>query len=101
MPVSKKRKYTRKTPKRYEMVAFKSAIYGNAVFEFPKLDTAPLRVIEAMNTGDIQHVSAWLRTAGADEEAIEAYRDLSQDELMDFISEWTAGEPVGLENSES
>jgi len=100
MPASKKRKSTRKTAKRYEFVSFKSSMYDET-FEFPKLDGAPLRVIEALNTGDIQHVSAWLRTAGADEEAIEAYRDLSQDELMDFISEWTAGEPVGLENSES
>lgn len=95
MPVSKKRKYDRKTPKRYDFVTFKSSIFDDS-FDFPKLETAPLRVIEAMNTGEVQHVSAWLRDAGVDPDAIEAYRDLSQDELMEFIEEWTAGQPVTI-----
>ena len=95
MPVSKKRKFERKVEKSYPLVTFKSELFEGD-FTFPKLDSAPLRVVEAMNTGEIQHVSGWLLSAGVDEEAVEAFRDLSQNELFDFISEWTDGQPVGL-----
>lgn len=98
MAVSKKRKYTRKTPKRYEFVEFTSSLFDES-FKFPKLDTAPLRVVEALNTGEIQHVSEWLLGAGVDSEAIEAYRDLTKDELNEFIAEWTAGLPVTIPKS--
>lgn len=100
MPVSKKRNFERKTAKAYPFVTFKSELFDDE-FNFPKLDSAPLRVIEAMNTGEVQHVSAWLTAAGADKEAIEAYRDLSQEELMGFIESWTEGQPVGLGKSAS
>lgn len=91
MPVSKKRKFERKTSKRYEFVKFESELF-DAEFEFPKLDLAPLRVVEAMNTGEVQKVSQWLTEAGADPEAIEAYRDLDRNELQDFIKAWQDGQ---------
>lgn len=100
MPVSKKRKFERKVEKSYPFVTFKSELFDDE-FSFPKLESAPLRVIEAMNTGEVQHVSAWLISAGADKDAVEAYRDLSQEELMEFIEDWTNGQPVGLGKSAS
>ncbi|MFJ2618161.1 hypothetical protein [Glutamicibacter sp. NPDC087344] len=91
MPVSKKRKFERKTAKRYEFVKFESELFDGE-FEFPKLDLAPLRVVEAMNTGEVQKVSQWLTEAGVDPEAIEAYRDLNRNELQDFINAWQDGQ---------
>ncbi|MNW35796.1 hypothetical protein D3C74_127980 [compost metagenome] len=91
MPESKKRKFERKIAKRYEFVKFEFEIF-DAEFEFPKLDMAPLRVVEALNTGEVQKVSKWLEDAGADPEAIEAYRDLDREELIDFISAWESGQ---------
>lgn len=100
MPTSKKRNFARKIEKSYPFVTFKSELFEDD-FTFPKLESAPLRVIEAMNTGEVQHVSAWLLSAGTDKEAVEAYRDLSQEELMEFIEDWTNGQPVGLGKSAS
>ncbi|UUX60176.1 hypothetical protein [Glutamicibacter halophytocola] len=91
MPESKKRKFERKIAKRYEFVKFESEIFDTE-FEFPKLDMAPLRVVEALNTGEVQKVSKWLEDAGADPDAIEAYRDLDREELMDFIKAWESGQ---------
>lgn len=98
MPAAKKRKFERKVEKSYPFVAFKSELFDDE-FSFPKLESAPMRVIEALNTGEVQHVSAWLLSAGADKDAVEAYRDLSKEELMEFIEDWTAGQPVGLGKS--
>ena len=96
MAVSKKRKFERKVAKAYPFVTFSTEIFEGE-FSFPKLDSAPLRVIESMNTGNIEQVSQWLLEAGADKDAVEAYRDLSSEELNEqFIPAWSNGDPVGL-----
>lgn len=98
MPVSKTRKYTRKTAKRYSFVEFTSELFDGS-FAFPTFEHMPIRVIEALNTGALQDVVQWLRDAGVDPESIEAFRDLDTEEIEGFIEAWSTGQPVTVPKS--
>lgn len=98
MAVSKKRSYARKTTKIYQFVKFEVDLFEDE-FNFPNFTHMPIRVIEALNTGELQLVSAWLIEAGVEEAAVEAFRDLDQNEIQDFIAAWSSGQPVDLGKS--
>ena len=98
MAVSKKRNYARKTPKIFQFVKFETDLFEDE-FNLPKFDHMPIRVIEALNTGELQLVSGWLREAGVEDGAIEAFRDLDQNEIQDFIAAWGSGQPIELGKS--
>ena len=98
MAVSKKRNYARKSPKIYQFTRFETELFEDE-FNFPNFTHMPIRVIEALNTGELQLVSAWLREAGVEEAAVEAFRDLDQNEIQDFIAAWNSGQPIDLGKS--
>lgn len=98
MPVSKKRNFARKTEKTYQFVTFETELFEGE-FSFPKFEHLPIRVVEALNTGDLQVATGWLRDAKVDPDQIEAFRDLDATELHDFISDWQKGQPVTLPKS--
>lgn len=97
MPVSKvnKRKNSRKTAKLYRMVKFSNDLFEDD-FTFPDFAHLSLGTIEALNDGDVGKVCAWLKEAGVDEDAIDAFRTLEQGELNDFIAGWKAGNLADL-----
>lgn len=88
MPVSKTRKYARKTAKLYRMVTFTSEIFEGD-FVFPDIAQLSLGTLEALNKGDVGKICAWLTETNVDPESIEAFLTLSQEELMGFIDDWT------------
>lgn len=98
MAESKKRKLSRKSPKIYQFVSFMSDLFDGE-FQFPKIAHMPLRVIAALDQGDMGAVTQWLKEAGADAESVEAFLDLSQDEAEGFMAAWGAGQPVDLPKS--
>lgn len=90
MAVSKKRKNSRKTAKQYRMVTFTNDLFDDD-FTFPDFAQLSIGTIEALNNGDIGKVCAWLVDAKVDEDAIDAFRTLTQEELSDFIDDWSKG----------
>lgn len=90
MPKSTVRKNARKVAKLYRMVTFTSDLFTDD-FTFPDFGQLSIGTIEALNSGDVGKVCAWLKDAGVDADAIDAFRTLSQDELNGFIDDWTAG----------
>lgn len=98
MATSKKRAGGRKQAKQYRFVKFEHPEFNDA-FELPALDGAPVRVIEALNKGDMQAVTSWMEDAGVDQSTIDDFRDLSSDEFEQFAKLWSDGAPVGLGNS--
>ena len=90
MPKSPVRKNARKTAKIYRMVTFTNDLFSDE-FVFPDFAQLSIGTIEALNNGDVGKVCAWLEEAGVDVDSIDAFRTLTQDELQDFISDWTKG----------
>lgn len=90
MPVSKTRKNARKTAKLYRMVNFSHDLFEDD-FTFPDFAQLSIGTIEALNGGDVGKVCAWLTEAGVDDDAIDAFRTLTQEELNGFIDSWNAG----------
>lgn len=90
MPKSKKRNYERKVAKRYEMVEFTSELFEDP-FVFPDLKHLNMKTSNAMDRGDYTVVAAWLRGAGAAEEAIEAFGSLDKEEIPEFMEAWSDG----------
>ncbi|ALE05509.1 hypothetical protein AL755_08495 [Arthrobacter sp. ERGS1:01] len=95
MPVSKTRKNARKTTKLYRMVTFTNELFTDD-FTFPDFGQLSIGTIEALNNGDVGKVCAWLKEANVDDDSIDAFRTLSQDELQDFIGDWTDGNLADL-----
>lgn len=98
MATSKKRNISRKSPKIYQFVTFTSELFDGE-FTLPKIAHMPLRVIAALDNGDMGVITQWLKEADADDEAISAFLDLSQDEAEEFMAAWGAGQPVDLPKS--
>jgi hypothetical protein len=85
-----KRRNARKVAKRYRMVTFVNDLFDDD-FTFPDFEQMPLGIVEALNTGAMEKVTAWLVDAGVEAESVEAFRSLTQDEINDFISDWNKG----------
>lgn len=95
MAVSKKRKNARKTAKQYRMVTFTSELFEDD-FTLPDFAQLSIGTIEALNNGDVGKVCTWLEEAKVDKDAIEAFRDLTQEEIPDFIQDWRGGNLADL-----
>lgn len=83
-------KYARKAQKRYTLVDFETEIF-EGVFTFPSPKHMPLRVLSALDNGDIAKLMTWLEEAGVDKDAIEAFESLDGEELQDFMAAWQDG----------
>jgi hypothetical protein len=89
-----KKKFTRKTAKRYDMVSFETEIF-DGTFTLPDQRHFTLGIAEALNKGDVGALLEWLEgTVKVDEETVDAIRDLDQTELQDFIKGWGKGSAV-------
>lgn len=95
MPVSKTRKNARKNAKQYRMVTFTNDLFEGD-FIFPDFAQLSIGTVEALNKGDIGKVCSWLEEANVDQDSIDAFRDLTQEELEGFINDWTSGNLANL-----
>lgn len=95
----KKRKVSRKTQKQYTIVKFELPQFDGA-FELPDLKHLPLRVMTALNKGDLEKLVDWLREAEVHEDYLDALLDLGQDEVEEFIDLWGKGSSVDAPKSE-
>ena len=86
-----KKTHKRKVAKRYEMVKFESSLFEGE-FTLPKQSQMPIGVVEAMQAGEVQKLTGWLADAGADQADVDAFRELSGDELETFIKDWGSGD---------
>ena len=98
MPVSKKRKFTRKNAKQYTMVSFSTDIYDGE-FTLPDQKHMTVDLAASLNKGRVEKLLSWLEDAGVDAETIEAIADLEQGEVIDFIRDWGNGSVVDLPKS--
>lgn len=88
---TQKKKHTRKTRKRYELVTFESSLFDGE-FTLPNQAQMPLGVVEGVQSGAIGKMTAWLEAAGTEDADIDAFRELSGEELETFIREWGEGQ---------
>ena len=95
MPVSKTRKNARKTAKQYRMVTFTNELFEDE-FTFPDFAQLSIGTIEALNDGDVGRVCAWLEEAKVDQDSIDAFRDLTQEEAEGFMKDWRGGNLADL-----
>lgn len=98
MPVSKKRKYERKVPKRYRMVTFTNELFEDE-FTLPDLNQMPGGIAARMMVGDLEAMYSWLGENGADEDAVAAIRSLDSAETQAFQKDWAAGNLADLPKS--
>lgn len=99
MPVSKKRKINRKDggDKRYTMVQFTSELFDDGeTFTFPDQKHMSLKLIAALNEGDVGVLIAWLAAAKVDSAEIDAIGELEQGEIEDFMTAWGKGSAISL-----
>jgi len=94
----KKRKVARKQAKQYTIVSFELPQF-EGTFELPDLKHLPLRVMDALNKGQIGVLVDWLREANIDDDYLEALLDLGQDEVEEFIDLWGKGSMVDAPKS--
>src|SRR5690625_6448057 len=76
----KKRKVSRKNEKQYSIVKFELPQFDGE-FQLPDLKHLPLRVMTALNKGDLEVLIDWLREAKVHDDYLEALLDLGQDEV--------------------
>ena len=94
----KKRKVARKQAKQYTMVTFELPQFDGS-FELPDLKHLPLRVMDALNKGQIGVLGDWLREADIHEDYLEAILDLGQDEVEELIETWGKGSMIDAPKS--
>lgn len=101
MPVSSKRKITRvdAKSKHYEMVTFKSELFGEEPFTFPDQKHMTMKLVTALNMGDIGALTEWLTAAGVDKAEVEALGELEQGEVEGFMAAWSDGSLASLPKS--
>lgn len=87
MPVSKKKKYARKSERKIPMVRFESEIFEDP-FELPALSSFDLKTQRALMKNNVDPLFEKLTAAGVDPEAIEAIDSLGNDEVGAFMKEW-------------
>lgn len=90
MGKSKKRKYVRKSPKRYEMVSFECPLFEGE-FVLPNLKHMNMKVSNAVDRGDFIAFAKWLESTGVDKEAIEVIGELDREEIPQFMEAWSDG----------
>lgn len=100
MPKSKKRKFERKSPRRYKLVEFEDPIYGET-FKLPSLETMPGKVVDGLNVGNFAPVKKWFSDAGVSQDEIDAFLWLDQDDINDFQAAWADGTITIPKSSES
>ena len=94
----KKRKVSRKNEKQYSIVKFELPQFDGE-FQLPDLKHLPLRVMTALNKGDLEVLIDWLREAKVHDDYLEALLDLGQDEVEEFIDTWGKGSSVDAPKS--
>lgn len=93
-PTPRKKKFARKTAKRYDMVSFTTEIF-EGTFELPDQRHFSLGLAEALNKGDVGKLLKWLEEdVKVDPDAVEAMRDLELEEMQSFIADWGRGSAV-------
>lgn len=96
MPVSKKRKFQRKTTKQYRMVQFETDLFDGQ-FVLPDQQHMNLGLVEALNSGRIDKLVVWLKEAGVnDEDMLDAIRSIDQEEMEGFMESWAKGSLADL-----
>jgi hypothetical protein len=95
----KKKKFTRKSAKQYQLVTFTSELFEDE-FVFPDQKHFDVDTIEALNAGNVGHIKKWLAGAGVDEDAVEAFGSLDTDEFKDFIQAWGQASKVPAPKSQ-
>lgn len=98
MAVSKKRKNLRKVAKQYRMVTFTSDLFEDE-FTFPDQAHFNVGLIGKVTQGDMGALVAWLRESGVDEDQLEAFGSLEQDEIEGFLQTWGNGSLAELPKS--
>lgn len=98
MPVSKKRKFERKSPKQYRMVAFETDLFEGE-FVFPDQQHFTVGLLEALNSGDLGKLCTWLLEAGVEADAVDAVRSLDQGEVSGFLEAWGKGSLASVPKS--
>lgn len=93
-----KKTFTRKSQKRYEMVAFTTPIYEEE-FTFPAVKHMSQKLAMALDSGKFTDFYEWLRSAGVAEEEIEAFADLDGEETREFMDYWSNGQVATLPKS--
>lgn len=97
---SKKKKIVRKDKdqKHYTWVSFEVDFFEGE-FVLPDLKHLPLKVMSALNRGDVAMLTQWMKTAKADEDVIDAVWELEQGEVEDFTKAWGDGSLVTVPKS--
>lgn len=89
-----KKKLARKVAKRYDRVTFElDFIEGE--FDLPSFKQVPTGVQRKTMKGDIDPLVDFL-TANADEDVVEVFDDLDEDEAEKFLDAWSAASGVEL-----
>lgn len=95
---AKKKTFTRKGVKRYEMVEFTTPIYEES-FVFPATKHLSQKIAMSLDEGKFKVLYDWLRDAGVTEEEIEAFAALDGEETRKFMEAWGAGQVATLPKS--
>jgi len=80
----------RKFAKKYRLVEFESDLF-EGVFRLPDMKQMPVKVIAALNKGDVAVIIPWCIAAGASTEDAEVIGELDAEELPEFIEAWGEG----------
>lgn len=91
MATEKKKKFNRKSERRYEWVTFQTPIYEEE-FTFPALKHMTQKLGIAIENGQMSAFEKWLQDAGADQDAIDAFLALDGEEAKDFMEAWGEGQ---------
>lgn len=84
----KSKKHVRRSAKKYRMTTFESTIFEGE-FTLPDIKQAPMKIMNALNTGNMAVLHEWLKATGVSEEDMEAFFELDGEEFKTFTEEWS------------
>ena len=92
------KKVKRKSARHYQMVTFSNALF-DGVFFLPSLQQVPMGVMMGASSGDLKPMIKWLRDAKVDESQVDAFLEMSADELECFTNDWGEASAVDAKKS--
>lgn len=98
MAVSKVRKNKRKVAKQLRRVTFTSDLFEDE-FTFPDQAHFNLGLISKVTEGNMGALIAWLRENDVEEDQLEAFESLEQEEIEGFLADWGKGSLADLPKS--
>lgn len=93
-----KKKITRKSEKRYEQVTFEVPELFDGELTFPSLQRAPMRVLVALDKGNLSELSAYIEHS-TDRDSVDAFLDLDPQELEPVLTAWGKASDVDAAKS--